>query len=246
MAQTDDKAAEAQRAEIFKRTLRIAGESDSAKAMEFLESQGKPNVVAEHYSKLLKEIYFKKKDVPLLVIFWRTGIQYALAAAKANEKTDADAAKKLTGTAKTIAYNLAANTWPGWQDEGIEITKPIRAIGFDAAMLNLRLAGELKRDAEVFDDAHWLVGAYYLAAGEGKHALAQFRTSAEKFREAKKAEFELMAKGYAGMARATVETTKDEGTRQLQEAIDTLKKNGSEDAKFFAQQLADVRKLFVK
>jgi hypothetical protein len=45
-------------------------------------------------------------------------------------------------SAKTIAFNVGANTWPGWGDEGVEISCDQRKAGLAAAMLSHRLVND--------------------------------------------------------------------------------------------------------
>ncbi len=229
---------------ILDEAIAIAATDDTFKAIEFLEQSGNPAEVADRYSQLLRMLYFKKKDVPLMVRFGRAGIDYALAQARIVETSDSNAARQLEGVAKTIAYNLGVNTWPGWNDEGIVIDKGSKRAGLDAARLNMRLAIELKRHDEVLANAHWLLGAQLLAADKPEAAAKSFKTAAETFRVANKSESALMADGYCGIARRLVEPTQDSGIEEMRAAIDALVELGSEDAKFFADQLKTAAKVF--
>jgi len=49
--------------------LGVAAKSDSLKAMDYLQQQGTPQRVAGYYSKLVRYLYFKKKDVPAMILF---------------------------------------------------------------------------------------------------------------------------------------------------------------------------------
>jgi len=56
---------------------------------------------------------------------------------------DVAAAVKLRTAAKRMAYNVAANCWPGWGDEGVVIEAAHIDVGLELAMLSLRLVEEL-------------------------------------------------------------------------------------------------------
>lgn len=230
----------AQTASVDK-AIAIAVEHDTFRANEFLQSQGEPAVVADLYSRLLRKLYSEKKNVPLMVMLGRSGIDYTLTQARAAEPASA---LQLKGIAKEIAY-IGANTWPGWNDEGIVITQSDLAAGLDAARLNLSLAVELKRNDEAVANAHWLLGAQLLAAGKSEDAQQSFAEAAAKFRAAGKTQSEFMSRGYAGMAEMTAETTKEVGKEKFDLAVEALLKDNSDDARFFVEQLQTASKVFV-
>ncbi len=229
--------------ELLKHVItRVKQGDDSFTAAALLEADGEPAVVAVQYSHLLRAWYFQEKNVPAMVMFGRLGIQYALIQARRVEATDAEKAKRLRGIAKEMAYNLGVNTWPGWRDEGISITKSDLAAGLDAARLNLRLAQELKRNTEVLGNAHWLVGAHQLAQKNYPTALEEFRKSQAEFQKAKQSDFALMAGGYIALAEMLQSPA--QGKPKFQAAVEALTSSGSEDAKFFAEQLRTAAEVF--
>src|SRR5579872_5380750 len=102
---------------------------------------------------------YAHRDVAGMIVFGLAGIRYCLAKSQQRESSDPETSAELKGLAKAMAYNLGANTWPGWDDEGIILGGTDLAIGMHAALLNLRLAHELARGSEVMGNAHWLIGA---------------------------------------------------------------------------------------
>ena len=216
---------------------------DSLEAIDLIE-KGDTKDVVNAYSQLVSDLYFKKHDVPRMILIGRAGIRYCLSSSKQTE--DAQLAEKLKGAAKTMAYNVSANAWPGWQDEGIKITRTDSIVALDLARLNLRLAEELKREADVFSNAHWLVGAQHLALRELDEADKHFGKAVEFAKTAKKPEAEQMARGYGGIVKLVADANSNEGKKQLAGAIRALNEIGSDDAKFFAQQLDSVSKFFAK
>ena len=210
---------------------------DSYAATDLLEADGEPQAVAARYYRVLNDLYWKKHDLPALVVVGRAGIHYCLSRARgADEKTAAE----LRGMGKTIAYDLASFTWPGWAEPGIATTPADEALGFDAARTNLRLAVELKRGAEPLHNAHWALGAHQLGAGKFTEAVASFQKSAEYAREMKNHGAELMAEGYAALARLL--SGSDTAAAELRANAEALVKE--KDGEFYRDQIAAARKVF--
>ena len=234
-------------AELLKKAAAIAAKSDSAEACAFLEKQGDPVAVADLYANMVRHQYFARKDVASMVVFGRAGIQYSLTEARRRRKQgDKRGAATMTGHAKTIAYNLGANTWPGWNDRGITINRTDLAIGLDAARVNLRLGTELKRKDSVIANAHWLLGAHRLAAGQYEAAVTQFTKSAAKSRAAKTEDAALMADAYAALARLAATPKSAPAEKRFEMAVKALAGHNSKNAQFFVKQLATAKSIFVK
>ena len=242
----EEKQADMQRAMILRRVLLIVRDGDSFQACEYVHSLGTPLVVAQRYSDLLQDLYWQEHDVPHMVMFGRAGIQYCLAEAVREAKGDAAAAKKLQSAAKTMAYHLAVNTWPGWDDQEVTLTASDTMAGFDAARLHLRLVTRLGGSDEVLANAHWLLGAHYLAAGQHQEALEALTAAAGRFRQAKKPVHATMAAGYCGIVKMTRQPTHDEGKEQLDKAVAVLVKLDTEEARSFVGQLHTAVKVLVK
>jgi hypothetical protein len=219
---------------------------DSFQAADFVEHRGTPLEIGNTYSDLVQDLYSKKRDLPRMILLGRAGIHYCLSQASHLEGRTQTQADQLRGIAKTIAYNLSANAWPGWNEPGIEVSHSDTIAAFDAARLNLRLAQELKRDAEVLGNAHWLLGAQHLALKQRDAAIEQFSKAVEQFQRAKKPDFEQLARGYVGIAILASDKTSVAGRKRLSDSIASLKGIKTEDAKFFMEQLDSVAGYFTK
>ncbi|MCA8995708.1 MAG: hypothetical protein KDA80_01945, partial [Planctomycetaceae bacterium] len=191
----------------------------------------------------LRTCYFQEKNVPLMTMFARRGIQFGLE--QAGQTEDSELKDKLRSTAKEMCFNLGANTWPGWEDEGITITAADLAMGLDAARTNLRLAGELQRDAGPLSDAHWLVGAHHLAEGNSQAATEHFKKATEIAEQAGLSDRQWASLGYVAIAEQMDESTRARGDQSLANAIQKLQGLGTDDAKFYASQLQSVSRFFL-
>lgn len=240
--QAEAGAAEVEGGDVVGAAIRTAREEDVFRAMEMIEAHGPPLVVVGLYHQIVRALYSREKNIPLMLMIGRAGVQFGLREARAAK--DRMSADELKGAAKALSYDLASNSWPGWNDEGIDLTPSDVANGRDLARLNLRLARELKRGDLPLGNACWLIGAHELSSGEHEKAIASFQDAAAHFTRAEKPDFRLMAEGYVAIARLMSNDAKAEGRRQLDAAVSRLKELGTEDAKFFADQLRSVADFF--
>lgn len=235
-----------ERAKVLKEVTALLQKNDTFKAIEFVNSQGEPEIVAKRYLGLVMDFYWKEHALSKVIIFANAGIHYFLTKSQEVEKEDSKKAVQLRSVAKAIAYNLASFTWPGWDEKGIVISKKDLVVGLDAAKLNLRLAQELKKGAAPLSNAYWVLGAQYLAAEEYDKAIEALVLAKEKAQEANDAAGELMNLGYIGIAKIAEGSQKAEGEKQFNKAIEELKKFDTKDAQFYIDQLNTALKVFSK
>lgn len=226
------------------RVVEISRTSDSFGIAEYIQSQGDVRQIADRYDRLVRSLY-DKRQLPAMVATAQAGILYCLTRSADTATRDAKLSAELKGAAKTIAYNLGANTWPGWDDSGVKPSQADVAVGLDAARLNLRLGLELKRGPGPIAAAHWLLGAQLMAAGKYAESAREFQTSAGISREAKDAASELMSFGYSGLAKMLGKLG-PEGEREFRAARERLESEKIKDGKFFSDQLETARKVFTR
>lgn len=220
----------------------VAQEQDFFAAFAEIESRGDAPTVATLYAEFANWVFSDRHDVPAMTAVSRAGIQYSLSEARRCREKDPDLARQLQGAAKSMAYNLGANIWPGWNDPNIRLNASDLATGLDAARLNLRLGTELQRGPEPMGNAYWLLGAQQLAARQFGQARDSFDHAATEFKSAGKVDYELMARGYISLARLLDGTSG--AAEELKAAIAALNGRQSDDAKFFAQQIETARDVF--
>jgi hypothetical protein len=207
-----------------------------------LKENDDPKQAAAVFGDLLQNLYQARKDVTGMVRVANAGVDFCLAHAR-DAASPADA-RDFRQIAKAITYNAGANCWPGWGDEGVEITPQHVEAGMTLAEANRDLTRELQLGPGPIANATWLIGALKLAAGEPVAALAEFQEARRLADVAGKADLALMAAGYGGLARKTAPETASQGAEELDLALARLRESGSQEAKFFADQIVTAEKIF--
>jgi hypothetical protein len=147
---------------------------------------------------------------------------------------DAALAVRLRMAAKTLAFNVAANCWPGWGDDGVVIEAADIEEGLQLAKLSLGLVQELALGQHQHGNAFWLVGALDLAAGRTEAAIASFDSARACFLSGGEQLEVLLGDGYRAIALCA---DGEEADVRLDQVVGQLQQNGSEKAKFFIGQL---------
>ena len=220
------------------RLLDVIERGDLFEVIEQIQIQLEPEAAATAFIELAKSLYHQKKSVSEAVAIARAGIQYCLSGS-----TNPLSRLMLRQKAKVLAFNLAADTWPGWGDPGIVHSASDLDAGRDAARLNLRLVRELERGPLAESKAHWMLGAHLLACGQRREALEEFSLGAEFARVAEDSNNEELNAGYIALI-GVLEG--DDGARARFGTIVETFANipDSDDAKFFATQLGKALEVF--
>jgi hypothetical protein len=216
--------------------IRLLREADSYAAVQHLQGASGEGAleVAERFDAAVRGLYWDRKDVSAVVTVARAGILYCLG--KRAEADTQEIADQLAGKAKVLAANMASFTWPGWAEPGCSPSRADKEAGLDAARLNLRLAEELGRPPERIEDAHWLLGAQLIAAGEPELALEEFLLSNSETRP--------LFHGYTLLTLVLL------GRQGAKEGFDALlagfRAEGDEASRFSADQLTIAYEVFVR
>lgn len=221
---------------MFDEAWRLFNDSDSWAAVDFVNRHSDPLTVFDTYDRLIDHLYHEAKNVPGMILIGLAAIQYGLARAAA--EPDRARSREIKERVKALAYNVAANTWPGWDDPGIEITRTDQVIGLDVARVNLRLAHELQRGDLALARGHWIVGAHLLAARQYNDAKHAFGEAARLALAAGERAESLSAKGFDALT----------GVLQGEDraGLDAVKAElaGLADGPFFAGQIDTALKVF--
>ncbi len=222
---------------MIDQAIQILREKDSFAAIEFLCAGFEPVASARAFDETMRTLYWKQKDLDNAIAMGRAGVQFALQAGNA---VGADAGV-LRGIAKSISYNLASFTWPGWDETGIVIARAHVKIGLDAARTNLRLAAELNKGSLAMSRACWMLAAQQLAAGEAQSSIQQFSAGALHATKAGRPADELLNRGFGQLA-ALLLSGQDPYRDKLNKVIDAL--NSTEEERMFATQIKTAEDVF--
>jgi len=207
---------------------------DLAGAQHCLERDSDCANVSGYYAEVTKILYARTKDVRSMLALARAGIDYQLRAAERVAADDAGLAITLRTAARKLAFNVAANSWPGWGDDGVVIVAADIEDGLNLAKLSLELVQELALGQQQLGTAFWLVGALDLAAGRTDAALASFDQARACYLAHGDHVQVLLADGYRAIA---LGATGDGPDGSLDEVVARLHRDGSKQAGFFAGQL---------
>jgi hypothetical protein len=226
--------------QLIRRAEQALAGSDTMAAVELLHRGEDPVAVMKAYRDLVMRIYWKAKNLPTVMALALTGISYGLtyATGKGTDELRYD----LRSLAKTLAYNLASFTWPGWEEPGIEIGPAAVALGLDAATLNLRLAEELNKGDLSLCRGHWILGAQLLANRQPEPARRHFVESARYARLAESTAEVWLAHGFAALARIQESPGDVDARAQVRSALERL--DGTEDGKEFRKQIRAASRVF--
>jgi hypothetical protein len=229
---------------MVEQALQCLEEADTFTAIEFLNQQPDPLVVAEAYYDLVKDLYWHQRAIPQVVAMSRAGIQYCSDQAEIAAASDRETAYALRSAAKRLAYNLAAFTWPGWNEAHI-VLEPLQVSeGLDAARLNVRLALELDKGNLPLSRAYWMLACHLLAAKALAGAEANFRRAAMYADRAEARPDHLLALAFASLVNWMLDPQND-GCRQAYEKA-WANLAILEDGDAYQQQLDGARAVFME
>lgn len=130
-----------------------------------------------------------------------------------------------------MTYNLAADTWGGWEDADV-VDKSDRAIGLEASRLNIKLAKALGFGPERRKNGYWILGAHLLEEGDYEKADSAFKTSHEFTCQTDDRAAQLMTEGWILASRLL----RDEPLEQSLEEVKRKLKTLGDDGVFYAAQ----------
>ena len=184
---------------------------------------------------LMRELRNIKKDA-LFVPVARLQLLYLDNQIEQAKESDPETANKIRKSARGVAYNIAAFTWPGWEDTG-PISAEAQELGFSAARVGLEYS---KAAEDVTSNILWINGAHALAARDFKLAIETFE-AAHKISETEIDK--LMQTGWIALCRL-LESPDNQSEAAFETAFNNLQSNDHEYAEFFASQLTTAREIF--
>jgi tetratricopeptide (TPR) repeat protein len=223
------------------------------KAIEFLESLGvdeavnflqttsaslPPEEQLRDFDQVMRHAYWQNKDLPATIRIGQAGVELGQSLADAHP----DQASEIKSQIKTIQYNLASFTWPGWDEPGFDISPEQVQLGLAAAQENLRLAIELKKDALPLSRAYWMLGGVEIAVKDYASAKEHF-SQAEKFASQAGSHAEaLLARGFEFLTGLLVNPDNEILSKELEQTKTALLVE--KDGEFFVKQIDDAWRVF--
>ena len=176
------------------------------------------------------------KDMDAYVLLARLLLQHALGLAEQNP----DQAPDYRRAALPISYNLAANTWPGWEADAPPVSDHNRRLGLEAAYMDVKLTAETAPTDQRRANSLWILGAHLLAEGAYDIAVAIFEAGRADASAAGLEQSATMAQGWIHLANTLAGT--DE-TAELDAIKAELIEQG-DDGAFYAAQYATALEVF--
>jgi hypothetical protein len=214
---------------------------DVSAAVAAITAIADPQAALEALAQLCQRAYRDLKSVSTMTALAWEAIGFGLKCAAASPNPES--ASRYKGRARAIAYNAAANCWPGWGDAP-EIQPADIAEGLKLAERSYELVGELGLGDKAIGTSLWLVGALQLAAGRVSTAIDQFLRAEEAFQAAQLPVPATMARGYVALAEKALPESHLRGTQSLATILSSLRGMESREAQFFADQLRTADRIF--
>ncbi|WP_316235398.1 MULTISPECIES: hypothetical protein [unclassified Bradyrhizobium] len=212
-------------------------------AISTITSSNDPEDAGVVFVELGKRLYRDRKDVSGMIASGEAGVEFCLQGVK--RAPGSELAGKLKKIAKVIAFNTATNCWPGWGDDGVRIERAHLQSALTFAAVCRDLVDELQLGPKEVGNAHWLLGALKLASGESTEASREFQRAQQAFDAGGLAAYALMTRGYDALARKAEAKSAADGSSDLATALKQLRDEGSNDATFFADQIAIAEKILL-
>ena len=203
-------------------TLRDCTMPEECPVRAKLDASDDPIAALKSAGESVLNAYWKDKDVAACKRIAKSAIAWGLE--KADALGNANDKSEILGAVKPIAYNLSSFLWTGWDEPGIALAPSDHAIGEEAALLNLRLAVELQRDAVAQCRAHWLVGAFRLTAKDYAVARETFAHAARFAEDGNGHADAALNRAYAALAAAFENGRAQKSVAAYTSALDALAK----------------------
>lgn len=134
-----------------------------------------PDELKQAARNVRKTFYWEKKDLPTYVVVTK----HLLATAIENHKEEGEHHKEFGSRVLGLGYDLASMTWPGWDEEGIDVTEELRKIGLEASKLIVEFGTQQGVSDESLHDLYWMLGAHLLTDGNSQGAREAWERASE-------------------------------------------------------------------
>ena len=191
--------------------------------------------------KTLNELMVELRKIQrgdLFVPVARLQLHYALNRIEQTDEDNEEKLNRLRQFARGRAYNVAAFTWPGWDDMGT-VSRESQELGLSAARVTLDLASQAN---DVTFNALWINGAHELNAKNYGAAIKYF----ERTRDVAGAgDGQYMAVGWIELTKY-LDAPTEQKLINLETAIKVLREADQENGEFFAKQIETALNVFTR
>jgi hypothetical protein len=214
---------------------------DAARAVGQLSASPDPEASMRRFAEVAKLLYAPRRNLAAMVAVARGGMDYGqVQAAKPGSEV---LASRLRLATLRLGYNVGANCWPGWGDDGADPTKEQQEVALSMAEESLALRGTLAAGSARMELGHWLVGALKMSLGRNAEAATHFADAEAASDDAGGDAGVLLARGYRGMAEARDPVTHERGAAVFADAIAALERSTDEKAPGCIAQLQTAQRL---
>jgi hypothetical protein len=203
-----------------------------------LSASPDPEASMRRFAEVARLLYAPRRNLAAMLAVAQGGVAYGKAQAERAGSEIAGA--RLRQLAMRLGYNVAANGWPGWGDEGVNPTAEQVSTALAMAEDSLALRRDFEVGADRMDRGHWLVGALQMAVGRNAEAAASFLDA----EAASEGDGKLMARGYRALVDMRDPAQREEGEAALAGAIAALEHSTGEEAAAFIAQLRTAERIF--
>lgn len=188
------------------------------------------------YDEVLRHLYWQEHDLTSCVLVAKAGLELG-------KHLPDDEAAQCYAELKTISYNLASFTWPGWNEAWLpEIPDEYIQLGYEAAKSNLFYAKELQKGDLILSRGYWMLAAHDTAQGNYLQAAQGFEQAQEHARAAGEEADAWLSAGFIQIVRLLQEPESSTARTDLEAAKNALQK--LEHGEFFVKQLEEALRVF--
>jgi hypothetical protein len=232
------------------RVLELMRAGRREEAFAYLDGLGNPETartplqrLAPGFREVAGVLYWEHRALPEFVALSEAVIRRLEEAVAA--LTDPEARAHLVPPLGGCHYNLAAFTWPGWDEPGIEVGPEERRTGREAARRCLEIRRAPENDAVPFGyslaAAFWVNGAHALP-GDLPAARDSFRNAAAADQAA--GDDDTLSRGYLALAELLEQPADPSAGAAFAAVVAELQARTDENAAFFRDQLLTARRVF--
>jgi hypothetical protein len=145
---------------------------------------------------------------------------------------------------KRWTFNAAADCWPGWQLNGLDLSREQLAAAREVARYSSHLVETLSVGPLHEGTAYWLIGAFELALGRFDEALALFSKSHQRYVIVPAPDLALLVEGYVAITYQVAQRPLPSTAKTLDQSMAAISGGGFENGAEWVVQLRTALQVF--